>query len=46
MSEVENIQHPTSNTEHPMDARRALLSMLDVGCWMLDVPISSIGDLP
>jgi hypothetical protein len=40
-----NIEHPTSNIEHPMFGIRALqYSMLDVGCllaidrsWMLDV---------
>jgi Planctomycete cytochrome C len=32
----ENIQHPTSNTQHPNGESRADLK-LDVGCWMLDV---------
>src|SRR5439155_24986548 len=31
----ENIQQPTSNIEHP--TRAPLLSMLDVGCWLLVV---------
>jgi hypothetical protein len=35
---VMNIEHPTSNIEQPMFGIRALqYSMLDVGCWMLDV---------
>ena len=34
-----NTQHPTSNIQHPMVSRRALLLhwMLGVGCWMLGV---------
>src|SRR2546425_46764 len=33
---MKNIQHPTSNIQHPMVGVRALIgcSMLDVGCWM------------
>src|ERR1035437_7612001 len=36
---IRNIQQPTSNTQHPMLARLAVVGcwMLDVGCWMLDV---------
>ena len=32
-----NIQQPTSNAEHPMSGKSGLISMLDAGCWMLDV---------
>jgi uncharacterized protein len=32
-----NIQHPTSNNEHPMKRWTARHWMLGVGCWMLDV---------
>jgi hypothetical protein len=39
---MENIQHPTSNIQHPMGLRRAFHWMLDVGCWMLDVPNKAI----
>jgi hypothetical protein len=35
---MKNVQHPTSNIQHPMAARARLDWMLDVGCWMLDVP--------
>jgi hypothetical protein len=38
METMENIQHPTSNIEHPIGLRRATHWVLDVGCWMLDVP--------
>src|SRR5215471_2427727 len=37
----ENIQHPTSNIQHPISLRRSSRlsnSAFDVGCWMLDVP--------
>src|SRR5581483_7278948 len=37
----ENIQHPTSNIQHPMNLRLPRHWMLDVGCWMLDVPFVS-----
>ena len=37
---MQNIQHPTSNIQHPLDARRGCHWMFDVGCWMLDVPKS------
>jgi hypothetical protein len=32
----QNIQHPTSNIEHPRIGARAIIGrwMLDVGCWM------------
>src|SRR5688500_9863204 len=34
-----NIEHPTSNTQHPKMAQLETIgcSMLDVGCWVLDV---------
>src|SRR5664279_4957347 len=34
-----NIQHPTSNTQHPISAetRGFGCSMLDVGCWMFSL---------
>src|SRR5205814_2269640 len=32
-----NIEHPTSNTQHPMSARTEIRWMFDVGCSMLDV---------
>src|ERR1035438_3896856 len=34
---MENIQHPTSNTEHPINTPRPVKGSLGVGCWMLDV---------
>jgi len=44
MNKMGNIEHRTSNIEHPMDCRAAFGSALDVGCslaiyrsWMLDV---------
>src|ERR1051325_11409867 len=39
-----NIQHPTSNTQHPMAAQTTLIgcSMLDVGCWMFSFIAFSI----
>jgi hypothetical protein len=38
-AEGENIQQPTTNTEHPMFGIRARVHwMLDVRCWLLDVP--------
>jgi hypothetical protein len=43
---LENIQHRTSNIEHPTSnvwtgstGAAAMLWMLDVGCWLLDVRI-------
>jgi len=33
-----NIEHPTSNAEHPMFRVAQLHWMLVVRCWMLDVP--------
>jgi len=38
MNRMENIEHRTSNIEHPIGLRRATHWVLDVGCWMLDVP--------
>jgi uncharacterized protein len=35
---MKNIEHPTSNIQHPMAMRSGHRSMLDVGCWMFDVP--------
>jgi putative membrane protein insertion efficiency factor len=35
---MKNIEHGTSNIERPMAARCVRDWMLDVGCWMLDVP--------
>ena len=37
LRELENIEHPTSNNQHPMQSARGGngCSMLDVGCWML-----------
>lgn len=32
-----NIQHPTSNIQHPERGKTTLHWMLRVGCWMLDV---------
>src|SRR4026209_1357095 len=32
-----NIQHPTSNTQHPLNCQSSIHWMFDVGCWMLDV---------
>jgi hypothetical protein len=54
MNKMGNIEHsilrnvatedrPTFNIEHPINARRAALWALDVGCWMLNVSSSSIG---
>jgi putative membrane protein insertion efficiency factor len=37
---MKNIQHRTSNIEHPMMAQARRHWALDVGCWMLDVPNS------
>src|SRR5438105_1362027 len=37
---MENIEHRTSNTQHPMAMRPRHHRLLDVGCWMLDVPKS------
>jgi len=37
MNRLGNIQHPTSNAEHPMAVDRAHLSMMDDGWWMLGV---------
>jgi len=34
---MENIQHPTTNIEHPMPVRSQAHWMLVVRCWMLDV---------
>src|ERR1035437_10355533 len=34
---LENIEHSTSNIEHPMHLIRAKNSMLGVRCWLLDV---------
>ena len=34
---LQNIQQPTSNIQHPMDARCGGHWMFDVGCWLLDV---------
>jgi hypothetical protein len=34
---VGNIEHRTSNIEHPMKGLREEHWMLDVGCWLLDV---------
>src|SRR5581483_8529708 len=39
MKILENIQHPTSNTQHPERRSRGRLP-LDVGCWMLGVGCS------
>src|ERR1017187_5528215 len=40
VGDLENIQHPTSNIQHPMNLRRTAAAnwMFVVGCWMLDVP--------
>ena len=38
---MNNIQHRTSNNQHPMVVRRAPrtgCSMLNVGCWILPIP--------
>jgi putative membrane protein insertion efficiency factor len=35
---MKNIQHPTSNTQHPVALRYDGHWLFDVGCWMLDVP--------
>jgi hypothetical protein len=34
---MKNIQHPTSNNEHPMMTGTPPHWALDVGCWLLDV---------
>jgi hypothetical protein len=34
----ENIQHPTSNIEHPMALGFGIYWMLSVRCWLLVVP--------
>jgi hypothetical protein len=36
-----NIQHPTPNIQHPVATGADAGSVLDVGCWMLDVHQSS-----
>ena len=41
LNEQQNIQQPTSNIEHPLAAAPGHW-VLDVGCWMLDVPIPMI----
>jgi hypothetical protein len=46
MNKLGNIEHPTTNTEHPMKARRGPLSLLDVGCWLLDVFPETTGGRP
>jgi hypothetical protein len=33
----ENIEHPTTNNQHPMDDMAAIYWLFDVGCWMFDV---------
>jgi flagella basal body P-ring formation protein FlgA len=35
---LQNIQHPTSNIQQPLDALLWTHWMLDVGCWRLDIP--------
>lgn len=37
-SEMRNLQHRTSNIEHPKDGSLRRQWMLGVGCWMFDVP--------
>jgi hypothetical protein len=39
---VENIEHPTSNIQHPVTAQCERHWVFDVGCWLLDVefPVS------
>jgi hypothetical protein len=37
----ENIQHSTSNAQHPMPFEAGAHWMFEVGCWMLDVSLGS-----
>jgi len=50
----QNIQHPTANIQHPLDARQGCHWRFDVGCWVLavskillqDFKVSPVKNLP